>query len=313
MGYGNYSYEAHQRLTRARSHQSRQEVFRQRSVHPLMNPYAVVARESRDSPGHPNSVPIVFALDVTGSMGRIPDLLARQELPHFMKALLEAGVSDPQVLFMFVGDFACDTATLQVGQFESAAEDMDRWLTWGWLEGGGGGNSCESYELAMYFAARHTVTDSVLKRKRRGYFFMSGDENPYPVAARACLKSVLGDEPPADLPVEQVCQELAGLYHPFFLIPAPDRRGQCEKAWRRLLGDHVVCLERYDDTCFVASALVALGEGVLADLDELAQRLERGGLERRRVGGIVRALTPFASTLGRDGAAQPHLDKVVFP
>ena len=37
-------------------------------------------RECRDSPTHPDSLGIVFALDVTGSMGKIPDLLARTEL-----------------------------------------------------------------------------------------------------------------------------------------------------------------------------------------------------------------------------------------
>src|SRR5688572_16109224 len=105
MGYGSYSYEAHENLVQSRVDKSREEVFTQRSVHPLLDPHGVKFRESRDSAAHPNSVPIIFALDVTGSMGAIPEQLARRELPHFMKSLLDAEVTDPQVLFMFVGDF----------------------------------------------------------------------------------------------------------------------------------------------------------------------------------------------------------------
>ena len=312
MGYGNYSYEAHRELTLARSHKQREEVFQQTSVHPLMNPWGVGMRESRDSTEHPHSLPVIFALDVTGSMGAIPDRLARCELPHFMKALLGAGVADPQVLFMCVGDAANDRGPLQVGQFESAAEDIDRWLTWSWLEGGGGGNGYESYELAMYFAARHTATDSAHKRGKRGYFFMTGDEEPYPVATRKCIGELIGDKLPEDLPLTQVCEELAAVYHPFFLIPEPSRR-DCEKAWRRFFGDHVIGLSSSADTCLVAAALVALCEGAVADLDMLARGLENDKLDRARIGGIVRALTPFAATLGRDGPPPPRLQAALFP
>ena len=102
MGYGDYSHEAHEAITRGRAHVPRQELFKQRECHPLMNPRGVRVRESRDSEEHPNSLGIAFALDVTGSMGHIPDELARRELPRFMKILGECGVADPQVLFMAV-------------------------------------------------------------------------------------------------------------------------------------------------------------------------------------------------------------------
>jgi len=313
MGYGNYSYKAHQRLVSKRSNKAKEEVFIQRSVHPLMNPHGVGMRESRDSAEHPNSLPIVFALDVTGSMGDIPDQLARKELPGFMKALLDGGIEDPQVMFMAVGDVTCDRGPLQVGQFESAAEDIDRWLTWSWLEGGGGGNDGESYDLAMYFAARHTDTDSIRKRGKRGYFFMTGDEPPFPQTGRSVVKGTIGDDIDQDLPLAQVSEELSHLYHPFFLIPDQRRRSRCEARWRKVFGDHVICLENPADTCYVASAIVGLREGVFQDLEGLAQNLELSGLGSLRVGGIVRSVTPYAATLGRDGTVAPHLEPVLFP
>ena len=67
MGYGNYSYEAHQAITTQRSALPTEQVFSQRSCHPLMNPKGVKLRESRDSADHPNSMSIVFALDVNAA------------------------------------------------------------------------------------------------------------------------------------------------------------------------------------------------------------------------------------------------------
>ncbi len=306
MGYGNYSYDAHQALTQARAGKSQQEVFAQRGVHPLMNPFGVKARESRDSPAHPKSIGVVFALDVTGSMGEIPNQLARKQLPSFMKTLGDLHVADPQILFMAVGDAVTDQGPLQAGQFESSEKEIDQWLTWSWLEGHGGGNGAESYELAMYFAARHTDMDCMKKRQKRGYFFMTGDENPYPAASRTLVRKILGDDIPADVPTPQVVEELSRSFHPFFLVPNPERLPQCETQWRTLLGDHVVCMSSYDDTCDVAAGVVGLTEGALANLDALAAALTAAGRERAHVGAVVRALTPYATTLGRDGAPKPH-------
>ena len=303
MGYGSYSYESHQNITNARSTQSRSEVFQQSKVHPLMNPLGVGMRESRDSQEHPNSIPIVFALDVTGSMGEIPEQLARKELPRFMKTLLDSGVTDPQVCFMFMGDAAHDHGPLQVGQFESTAEDMDRWLTWSWLEGGGGGNGCESYDLAMYFAARHTDHDAACKRSKRGYFFMTGDENPYPTVSKTWVRDLMGDDLTADVPLEQIVDELSRHYHPFFLIPDKGRVARCGAAWEKVFGDHVIVMQGSEDTCLVAAALVALCEGTT--LDDLTKRLVASGLARKNVGRIVSAVSGFAATLERLPVLEP--------
>src|SRR5215831_2581411 len=99
MGYGNYSHEAHEALVRRRAGFGVEQVFQQRTCHPLMNPRGVKVRESHDSPDHPASLGIVFALDVTGSMGVIPKQLATSELPGFRKTLQACKVQDPQILF----------------------------------------------------------------------------------------------------------------------------------------------------------------------------------------------------------------------
>lgn len=313
MGYGSYSYEAHEAMTQARADVPTQQVFKQVRCHPLMDPHRVRLRESRDSKAHPHSLGIVFALDVTGSMGTIPDLLARRHLPTFMKTLLDLGIADPQVLFMAVGDALCDRAPLQVGQFESSEKEMDQWLTWSYLEGGGGAFGVESYELAIYFAARHTDMDCWRKRKHRGYFFMTGDERPYPYVSHKQVLELLGDPLEKDLPTALAVDELQRVFEPFFLIPDLQRRRNCEAEWRKLLGDRVICMEDPADTVDVAAGLVGLSEGVISDLDALARQLEKEGTSRQRLGGVIRALTPFAATLERDGTPRPRLEDAYLP
>jgi len=308
MGHGYYSHEAHEAMLKDRQDVPAERLFKQAGCHALMNPKDVRARESRDSPDHPNSLPIVFALDVTGSMGTIPKQLAQSELPNFMKVLTDSGVQDAQLLFMAVGDATCDGAPLQVGQFESTAALMDQWLTWSFLEGGGGGQGKESYELALYFLNEHTDTDAWNKRKKRGYILMTGDELPYPAVSRHQAEAVIGDAIDEDIPTEAVVAALQEKFEPFFLIPDLARREKCERRWRDLLGDHVICLENPADTCWAAAGLIALTENAFPDLPAFAERLVELGVERKRVAALTRALMPYAASLGKAGVAATAAD-----
>jgi hypothetical protein len=305
MGYGNYSLDAHRSLIAGRSHRSASEVFRQSECHALMNPKGLKVRESRDSGEHPEALAIVFALDVTGSMGSIPRLLAQQELPNFMKLINACGIADPQILFMAVGDDTSDRAPLQVGQFESTAELMDQWLTWSYLEGGGGGTGQESYELAFYIAAQHTDTDNWVKRKKKGYLILTGDERPYPAVSRHQVEALVGEKLDEDIPIEEVIAAAAETYHLFYLIPDAGRRGNCEARWRELLGDHVICLEDPVDTCPVAAAIVGMTEGKIPDIPSLHAILEGSGLDQKHIASSIRAIERYANVLHVPGTYSP--------
>ncbi len=308
MGSGSYSSTAHEALVRSRANIPVQQVFKQSQCHPLMNPKGVRLRESRDSADHPQSLGIAFALDVTGSMGEIPRLLATQQLPIFMKILVDCQVRDPQILFMAIGDAVSDRAPLQVGQFESTAELMDQWLTWSYLEGGGGGGGQESYELGMYFLAMHTEMDCMVKRKKRGYLFITGDEMPYPTLSRHIVETIVGDNLDADLTCEEIVAELQKSFVPFFIIPDPGRARRCERRWRDLLGDHVLCLDSAVDVCFVTAGAILLSEGRVSKLDELAALLSGAGMPAERKSHVIRALTPFAEVVLNSGGHTAHDD-----
>ncbi len=297
MGHGEYSYEAHEAITTARSAVPTQQVFTQRACHPQMDPLGVKLRESCDGPDHPITVSIAFALDVSGSMGQIPEQIARKELPVFMKTLLKCGVTDPQVLFMAFQDAAGGVAPLQVGQFESTAPLMDQWLTRSWIMGGGA-SEFESYDLAMYFAAHHTRMDGWEKRKKKGYFFMTGDEPCYPTLNAQWVKQFVGDELPANVPFAQVVAELSATFHPFFLVPDAGRFKTCGAFWRQHLGAGAIALAGPEDTCLVAASIVAIIEGAVPGLGALSEQLLKIGYMPERVTRIAAALREWSVANG---------------
>ncbi|HLE92298.1 MAG TPA: hypothetical protein VI753_14195 [Anaerolineales bacterium] len=296
MGNGNYSQAAHEALLRGRANIPMEHVFGQTQCHPLMNPKGVKLRESRDSADHPQSQGIVFALDVSGSMGEIPRIMASQQLPNFMKVLMDCQIRDPQLLFMAIGNAMSDAAPLQVGQFESTAQLMDQWLTWTYLEGGGGGEG-ESYELGLYFLAAHTEMDCMVKRNKRGYLFMTGDETPFPTLSKHIVEGIIGDKLDEDLTCEEIVAELQKTYVPFFIIPDRARARRCERRWRDLFGDHVLCLESPIDICFVTAGAILLSEGRVSDIKELMEFLIGAGMPSGRRSQVIRSLTPFAEVI----------------
>jgi hypothetical protein len=198
MGGTFYNHES--RTVRASSlgyaTKSASEIFTQqkeRKIHESMNPKGVRIRECRDSEAHPNATPIMFWLDVTGSMGHIPHQLIKEGLPKLMGNLIQKGIPDAALCFGAVGDHEVDNYPLQIGQFESGDEELDMWLTRTYLEGGGGGNEGESYLLAYYFAAYHTEMDSLIKRGKKGFLFTVGDEPCLKSLSMSAVREIMGD------------------------------------------------------------------------------------------------------------------------
>src|ERR1700689_5508958 len=234
-------------------------------VHPALDPRGVTARESRDSAEHPDSVAIAVLFDVTGSMLEVPRTL-QGKLPQLLGLMLRKGyVEHPQIMFGAIGDAPCDRAPLQTGQFESdnrMDEDLSRIL----LEGGGGGQKTESYELAMYFMARHVTTDCYEKRGKRGYLFMIGDEMHYPRVKAAEVRTVIGDGLPADLPLRALMAEVTRPWDTYYILPAgasyvgdTEVLGFC----RSLLGQNIIELADLDAVCETIALTVGLGEDAI--------------------------------------------------
>lgn len=267
-------------------------------VHAQMNPYGVT-RESRDSDVHPESLSIAVIFDVTGSMGSVPRVM-QTKLGALMRVLIQRGyVTHPQVLFGAVGDATCDRVPLQIGQFESGLE-MDEDLGKIYIEGGGGGQVYESYELAMYFMARHTAIDCYEKRGLKGYLFTIGDEKPYAKVNRKIVAEYIGDTLQRDLPLKQLIAELQERYHHFHIVPTNTSHGRdpaIQAHWRELLGERVLMLDDEAAVCETIALTIGLCEGTVDDLAVGAEDLVGAGCDRGAATTAVAALTPFAATM----------------
>ena len=219
---------------------SAQEVYRGSRLDPMLDPQKVM-RECCDSDEHPATIPVILALDVTGSMGTAATTCAGK-LDDIMTTLYSK-VKDVEFLMMGIGDLAYDDAPIQASQFESDVRIFDQTAKI-YFEGGGGGNSYESYTAAWYFGLHNTKLDC-WKRGKKGIIITMGDEplNPYLPGGR--LGGVLGckaqDVDTGDL--YKAVTEKFDVYH----IAITDREGsysyyddRIKDTWGKLLGDHLL-------------------------------------------------------------------------
>ena len=197
------------------------QLFHQRMLHEGLDPKNVM-RECCDSADHPQSLPVILALDVTGSMGAAAAEVAKK-LNEVM-TLLYQKVKDVEFMVMGIGDLAYDRAPIQISQFEAdirIAEQLDHV----YLEHGGGGNSYESYTAAWYMGLNHTRLDC-WKRGKKGLIITMGDEPMNPYLPREPLSAATGDSLQADVETRQLYADTIkkyDLYHLHVNHTASDR------------------------------------------------------------------------------------------
>ena len=277
--------------------------------HQTLDPRGLGVRESRDSDEHPDSNAIIISLDVTGSMGKVVRGI-HADLPRLHELLLgHRYVPHPQILFAAVGDATCDRVPLQVGQFESDNR-MDQNLENMILEGGGGGQTTESYELMLYVAARHTAIDCWEKRRRKGYLFMIGDEMAYPEVSAAQVNQLIGGGLPQDVPLAEIVDEVRERYHVYYVIPGGASHGADKRVigfWEDLLGPQsVIRLECPEDTSESIGVTIGVNEGAVS-VEQGAEHLRKRGMLGRavdRVAQAVHSILPGAPATPPDKAAR---------
>ena len=331
MGGGGHStdaYAAREAAKRAagidpfeHDQKQRQKPVDQRKVHDRLSPAAVagpasphagqVMRECMITDEHPEPTPIAVLFDQTGSMGRIPRVL-QTKLPALLGLLVRKGyASDPQIMFGAIGDAntggpsnPVERAPLQVGQFESDNR-LDEDLASIYLEGSGGGQVMETYDLGLYFLARHTYLEPFEKQGRKGYAFIIGDEGYYPEVLAANVKRLIGVSIESNVPTADIVREVEERYHLFFVFAkqgyyaedkilgpvSPTRPG----TWRDLLGERAIVLDDADAVCEVIGATVGLIEGSTT-LDDALVDLKDVGSTDSAVAATGRALATIGAS-----------------
>lgn len=253
------------------SKKSAAEIFSVSAMKDDYNPSLIKVRESRDSDVNPNSTAVILASDVTGSMGRLAENLIRKGLGVVFEELLSRKpVSDPHLMVMAVGDVTCDRAPLQCTQFEADITIATQ-LEEIYIEGGGGGNRWESYNLPWYFAADKTEIDCFEKRGKKGYLFTIGDEEVPESLTRSQLKSVLDSDLQSDSISNRDLLTLASRKYEIFHIMIEEgnhmrhSKNEVVKAWTDLLGQRAILLSDYTKLAEVVVAAIEINEGRSAD------------------------------------------------
>ena len=256
-----------------------------------------IIRESFDSNAAPNSRAIAVIFDETGSMSTVPRLFVLK-LQKLMAALVKKNfVPDPHILFGAVGDAYSDKVPLQLGQFEGGNE-IDDALTNIYLEGnGGGGPPQESYELAMYFIARHTDVDCFKKRGQKGYVFIMGDEKPYPEVKASQVKAFIGDSLQADIPTKEIVAELQKNWNLFWIMPGGTNHwgdNEVVEPNRKMFGQNFILLENPEDVCELIVSTIGVTEGY--DLHDVGAALKDVGADAGAVSRAGTALVSYAKS-----------------
>jgi len=269
MGHSRWDSDAYATYSSSIRDSNREEIFSSR-INPEMDPKSISFREARDSDNHPNSTPIIVGLDVTGSMGMIAEQIAKEGLGTLVNEILQRRpVPDPALCFMAIGDAYCDQAPLQVGQFESDIV-MAEWLSKMWLEGGGGGNNCESYDLPYYFALYHTRTDAKEKRDRPGIIITIGDEEPNAVTRASDVSRFVGSSLQEDIQFDDLINSVRDMYTPYHIIAAEGsyarrRLEDVKVAWRGYLGNAALVISDHTKIAELIVSMLEVDAGVSID------------------------------------------------
>ncbi len=295
------------------------------TVHDLLNPVQTagasspfagkVMREVCVTDEHPDPTAIQIWLDVTGSNINAAQVV-HAKLPN-LQAYLRDGdfCQDPQINIGAIGDATSDSYPLQWGQFESDNR-LDDQIAAVILEGNGGGQMRETYELGAYMSARHVNLEPYELLGKKGFVFFFGDEMPYQTIKRDysrthwdgrghTLKSLTGDDADEEVQTAQVFAELQRKNHVFFLF---QRQGAYEPSqvtpeWEKLIGsENVIVLDDPAASVEAIAALIARFERGL-DTDTTKAAMLAAGGSPSSVGTAMKAIARIAPATGRTGVA----------
>lgn len=241
--------------------------------------------------------PFVFAFDVTGSMGNLPKIIY-DKMPMIAGQIIEQGyVEDPIVSLAGIGDILSDRAPIQISDF-AQIRNIDEWLERIYLEGGGGGQAKESYELVMYFYARNCD----MKNAETPFLIITGDEGFRENLFAADLQAKFGgahENVNSQTIFDELKTKFKGnvfLIHRYY-SSSPDEDSRIVIQWENALGKENVI--RLSDDSAIADTMLGLIAIVTGSrtLDEYLEDMKNREQTPERIDGVEGSLEFLASKL----------------
>lgn len=235
--------------------------------------------------------PIVFALDVTGSMGDWSKIIYDKMPMFYGQIMMHKYLNEPAISFCAVGDYTSDTAPLQVAEFGQGKE-VDQLISKIYLEGQGGGGYTESYEFPAYFYSRRVK----LENCQLPFFFITGDEAFYEEINPSFILKHMGCVEKTKIDSFILWKELMHKYN-VFLIKKPYNNKENEKIiynqWKKAIGEERVLSVHTPKACIdVILGAIAITSGNRS-LEEYIKDMKERGQSNDRVDEVTKALNLY--------------------
>ncbi len=191
------------------------------------------------------AAPLVIACDVTGSMGAWPATIF-SKLPLLELEGQEYLGKDMEISFAAIGDAYSDKYPLQVRPFTKGTDLATR-LKELVIEGNGGGQTNESYDLAALYFARNASMPSAIKP----IFVFIGDEGLYDFVDKEHAKTFCDQTLEKRLFTKDIMEELKSKFSVYLVRKkygedTTDTRdktnSKIQSQWEEMLGDDHVCI-----------------------------------------------------------------------
>jgi len=237
--------------------------------------------------------PVVFALDVTGSMGEWTKIIYDKMPMFYGQIMMQKYLQDPAISFCAIGDAKTDNAPLQVSEFGQGKE-IDQLISKMWLEGNGGGNEHESYEMSAYFYGRHCSFSNA----RLPFFFVTGDEGYWETTTSEMIERVMGIGV-GNINGASLWKDLMKKFNVFHIKKAyySGSEPAINKQWCDTLGSERVLHITNPKACIdVMLGAIALTSGSRT-LDEYVKDMQIREQTKERIKEVSEALAEYAKKL----------------
>eukprot|EP00825_Cyclidium_porcatum_P045184 TRINITY_DN67_c0_g4_i1.p1 TRINITY_DN67_c0_g4~~TRINITY_DN67_c0_g4_i1.p1 ORF type:complete len:405 (-),score=83.82 TRINITY_DN67_c0_g4_i1:155-1369(-) len=216
-------------------------------------------------------------------------------MPMFYGQIMMQGyLEDPAISFCAIGDAKMDDVPLQVTNF-GQGKQIDELLSKMYLEGGGGGNQHESYELAAWFY----LHCAELKNPNNPFFFVTGDEYFFPDLLGAHIKQYT-DHDGENMKSQLIWQDLLKKFNVFHLHkPYDDHKldEQIIQQWKNSIGKERVLLMKTPKACVdVMLGAIAITSGIRT-LETYIQDMVQRGQTQDRIDEVKTALSSYSEYL----------------
>jgi len=270
-----------------------------------------------------STAPVIIVVDQTGSMGEWPKIMF-SKLPYLEHETKEYLGEDAEFCFMAIGDaHNNETYPLQVRPFAKSL-DLEKRLKELIIEGNGGGQGTETYELAALFAAEKVSMPKAIKP----IIIFIGDEKPYSTISKDHAADLCGITLEKTLTTKAVFEKLKHKMSVYFIqksygdgagsannISEDDR--SAHKAWADLVDDdHIAVLPSADRVVDVIFGIFAKETGRIAYFEEELedrQLKDKGG--KQKVDMVYKSLVTIhkipdaARAVGKDGTGKSVMRK----